>query len=162
MGVDLTIEGGAGRASRLDLPDSPRIHVWIVNLNSPVFVVARRPAWHSQFAISAAPIDMMPSGADHEGATTHRMAFAPTVQRYNFLDPDSRPVVSRAALASLDFTAADDAMAAHVVRALAGSLAAGILPAGGRHPRMAWHAAAGAVAFALHQARAEVRGRASW
>jgi hypothetical protein len=156
MGVDMTIEGAAGRAARLTLPDSPRIHVWIVNLNTPVFVMGRRPDWFSQFAVTAAPIDLMPEEHRGAGACTHRLAFAPTIERYNFLALTDRPVISRTALASVDFTAADDAMAAHVVRALAGSLAAGILPVAGRHPRMAWHAAAGAVAFALHQQRAEV------
>jgi hypothetical protein len=162
MNVDLQIEGSAGRARRLALPDSPRLNVWIVDLNAPAFVIGKHPAWHSQFAVSAAPIDMLPSCCEEcrpwrEGSTTHRLAFAPLSKPFDWLTGD-RPVVSTAALASVDFAAADDAMAAHIVRALAGSLAAGILPVGGRHPRMAWHAACGAVAFALHQARAEVQG----
>jgi hypothetical protein len=158
MDVDMQIKGRAGIARRLALPDAPRLNVWIVELDTPAFVIGRRAAWHSQFAVTAAPIDMMPSESRGDGACTHRLALAPLSQPYDWELHYSRPIVSNAALASLDFTAADDAMAARTVRALAGSLAAGILPAGGRHSRMAWHAACGAVAFALHQARAEAQG----
>jgi hypothetical protein len=156
MNVDMQIRGSVGLARRLTLPDSPRLNVWIVDLDTPVFVIGRKPTWYSQFAVTAAPLDLMPDEYRGDGACTHRLAFAPLAKPCDW-HADDRPVVSVAALASLDFTAADDAMAAQIVRTLAGSLAAGILPAGGRHPRMAWHAATGAVAFALHQARAEAQ-----
>lgn len=157
MDVDMQIKGSVGLARRLALPDSPRVHLWIVDLDTPAFVIGRRPTWYSQFAVTAAPIELMPTEHQGDGACTHRLAFAPLSQPYDW-NGDARPVVSNAALASLDFTAVDDAMAAQIVRALAGSLAAGTLPAGGRHSRMAWHAAALSVAVALHQARAEVQG----
>jgi hypothetical protein len=157
MDVDMQIKGSAGLARRLALPDSPRLNVWIVELDTPAFVIGRRPTWFSQFAVTVAPLELMPDDCRGDGACTHRLAFAPLSKPYDW-SGDDRPVVSVAALASLDFAAADDIMASQIVRALAGSLAAGILPVGGRHPRMAWHAACGAVAFALHQARTEAQG----
>jgi hypothetical protein len=160
MDVDLTIEGSAGLARRLVLPDSPRISVWIVDLNVPAFILGRRPeptGWHSQFAVTTAPIDLLSAETRDMAAVTHRLAFAPLAGHFDWQRPD-KPVIGVAALASVAFTAADDVMATQVTRAAAGSLTAGILPAGGRHSRMAWHAAVGVVAFALHQARAEVQG----
>lgn len=156
MQVDLTIDGSAARACRIALPDAPRLSAWIVEFPRELFVFSRRPTWHSQFAITMAPIDMLPSGSDNEGVT-HRLAFGPLSQPYAWKG-DDRPVVSGASLASVGFAAADDTMAGAVAHAVAGAVAAGFLPINGRHPRMAWQAAVGAVSIALTQARAEVRG----